>query len=102
MKFTDLKRCTGIEFHDRYDRHHICKDDDTPVYYLINGEDLITICQQADEDDGLWRGEWDWLGQDCFGDYDGRETPEEVFQMLCILAQTYVAEEILEEMGELA
>ena len=82
MTFKDLHIASGESFHFMYDANHICKDDNTPVYYLVAYDNWLTICQQDDRDDGLWRGEGDYRGECMFDDYDGRETPEEVFDAL--------------------
>ena len=81
MNFNDLQITTGESFHNTYDCNHICKED-SDVYFLIDNENWLTICQQDDIDDGLWRGEWDYKDECLFDDYDGRETPEEVFDEL--------------------
>lgn len=98
MKLSDLEVMSGRDFHDKVMYHHICKDDDTPIYFLDDGDSeswyWLTICQSDDEDDGLWRGECDFCGYQ-FDDYEGRETPDEVLEMLMLKVQIYVAEEIL-------
>ena len=82
MTFKDLHIASGESFHFMYDANHICKDDNTPVYYLIDYDNWLTICQQDDIDDGLWRGEWDYKGECLFTDYIGRKSPREVFDSL--------------------
>ena len=99
MTLSDLKVLPGNEFHDRVMYHHLAKWDDTPVYYMDDSDSdgnwyWLTICQDTDNDDGLWRGELDWLGHQ-FDAYDGCETPEEVLAILMAEVQAYVAEEIL-------
>ena len=94
MKLSDLKSLSGREFHERYDRNHICKDDET-IYFLIDSDNWLTICKDADSDDGLWRGEWDFKGVEFFDAYDGCKTPDEVLALLCLHAQASVAKAIL-------
>lgn len=94
MTLDDLEVLPGCDFHDKVMYHHVAKFDETPVYFLNEDECWLTICQDVDNDDGLWRGECDFFGYD-FDDYDGRETPEEVLEMLMVKIQLYVAEEIL-------
>ena len=98
MKLSDLEMVTGVEFHETFDLNHLCKDDETPVYFLIDNEEWLTICQDIDNDDGLWRGEWDHGGLLFVDDYNGREAPEEVLEVLCAKMQVLIAEEILGEM----
>ena len=80
MRLSDLQVATGREFHESYDRNHICKDD-SPIYFLIDKDNWLTICQDVDNDDGLWRGEW-YRKEEMLTAYDGCETPDEVLAIL--------------------
>ena len=94
MKISDLEVMTGDDFHDKVMYHHLAKFGDTPVYFLNEPDYWLTICQDVDNDDGLWRGECDFLCYQ-FDDYVGRDNPEDVLNALMMSIQTYVAEEIL-------
>jgi len=94
MKISDLEVMTGDDFHRKVMWNHIAKGGDTPVYFLNEPDYWLTICQDCDNDDGLWRGECDFLGYQ-FDDYVGRENPEDALDALMLAIQIYVAEEIL-------
>ena len=94
MKISDLEVMTGDDFHDKVMHHHLAKFGDTPVYFLNEPDYWLTICQDDDSDDGLWRGECDFLGYQ-FDDYVGRDNPEDVLDALMLAIQTYVSKEIL-------
>ena len=95
MNLNDLECLTGTEFHDRHDRHHVCKDD-APIYFLIDRDNWLTICQSDEDGDDLWRGEWETYGGEFFTAYDGYETPDECLAALQLMAQGLVAGAILE------
>lgn len=88
MRLKDLNVTTGESFHFMYDRNHVCKDD-TPIYYLIDNYNWLTICQDTDNDDGLWRGEWVLDDALEYDDYVGRKTPQEVLDALQEQAQLH-------------
>lgn len=99
MTLDDLEVLSGDDFHERVMWHHLAKFGDTPVYFLCEHDGAgdwcwLTICQDDDNDDGLWRGECDFCGYQ-FDDYVGREKPEDVLAALMLEIQTYVAKEIL-------